>query len=125
MMTHQKIKGLILTLIVVILVLSNLINYFYCYKTVNDIELQWSVAIYSIAIELFLFSLYIWLTEIKRHKNKLKIVVSGWMTIYLLINLIGVVMGYNLHTKGFMTILFTVTFFGVAHFTTKLWQKFF
>jgi len=46
------------------------------------------------------------------------------MTIYLLINLIGVVMGYNLHTKGFMAMLFVTTFFGVAHIALKIWEKY-
>ena len=57
--------------------------------------------------------------------NSFKIIVSGWMVIYLLINLIGVVMGYNLHTKGFMAMLFVTTFFGLVHLLMRIWQKYF
>jgi len=91
----------------------------------GDIELQWKFAIICIAIELFLFSAYVWLSIVKNRNNKLKKVIWGWMTIYLLINLIGVVMGYNLHTKGFMSMLFVTSFFGLAHITTKIWQKYY
>jgi len=118
------IRNFILYSVIVILIGSNLFNYFYSYKFKNDIDLQWGVAIYSIAIELFLFSAYVWLTESRKLNNQFKIVVSGWMTIYLLINLIGVVMGYNLHTKGFMAMLFVTTFFGVAHIALKIWEKY-
>jgi hypothetical protein len=119
------IRNFILYSVIVILVGSNLFNYFYSYKFKNDLDLQWGVAIYSIAIELFLFSAYVWLTESRKHNNGFKIVVSGWMTIYLLINLIGVLMGYNLHTKGFMAMLFVTTFFGIAHILIKIWEKYF
>lgn len=124
-MIHHKSKGWILAIITVVLIGSNLFNYFYCYKFANDLELQWSVAIYAIAIELFLFSLYLWINESIRYKNKISIVVSGWVTMYLLINLIGVVLGYNLHTKGFMAMLFLAFFVGTVHISIKLWQKYY
>lgn len=103
---------------------SNIFNYFYSYKYLGDRVLQWRVAMYCIAIELFLFSLYVWLVQIKK-RNKLNVVLSGWLTIYLLINLTGVCLGFTLHTKGFMAILFTITFFSLAHVSVKLWQKYF
>lgn len=123
--TMVRIRSICLYILVIVLIVSNLFNYFYSYKYVNDLDLQWDVAIYSIAIELFLFSVYVWLTEINKTKNSFRIIVSGWMVIYLLINLIGVVMGYNLHTKGFMAMLFVTTFFGVAHILMRIWQKYF
>jgi len=124
-MTRQRIKSICLYLTVFIIVLSNLFNYFVSYKLLNDIDLQWSIAIYSIAIELFLFSVYVWLVEVKTRRNQFRIIISGWMVIYLLINLIGVCLGNTLHTKGFMLILFTTTFFGLTHIIFKLWQKYF
>ena len=60
------IRNFILYSVIVILIGSNLFNYFYSYKFKNDIDLQWGVAIYSIAIELFLFSAYVWLTESRK-----------------------------------------------------------
>ena len=108
-----------------ILILSNLVNYFYAYKHLNDIDLEWRIAMYAIAIELFLFSLYIFITEIIKRKKTIRKSISGWMTVYLLINLIGVCMGFTLHTKGFMAILFVTTFLGIVHIIAKLWQKYF
>lgn len=124
-MTHQKIKNLCLYLGVFILVMSNLFNYFISYKLLDNIGLQWDIAMYSIASELFLFSLYLWLCEVKKYNNQLKIIVSGWTVIYLLINLIGVCLGNTLHTKGFMLILFVTTFGGLMHIIFKLWQKYY
>lgn len=124
-MAAGTLKSICLYVIVIVLVTSNLFNYFYSYKHLNDIQLQWNIAIYSIAIELFLFSVYIWLCEVKKSRNQLKIVVSGWMAIYLLINLIGVCLGNTLHTKGFMSILFVTYSFGLSHIIFKLWQKYY
>lgn len=124
-MTTKILKSICLYLTVFILVLSNLFNYFVSYKLLNDINLQWNIAMYSIAIELFLFSVYIWLCEVKNNRNQFKIIISGWMVIYLLINLIGVCLGNTLHTKGFMLILFVTTFGGLMHIIFKLWQKYY
>ena len=123
-MTRQKLKDLCLYLTIIILVLSNLFNYFVSYKLLDDINLQWDIAMYSIAIELFLFSVYVFLGEVKRRRNQFKIIISGWMVIYLLINLIGVCLGNTLHTKGFMLILFVTTGGGIVHIIFKLWQKY-
>lgn len=124
-MEVARIKSLCLYLTVFILVLSNLFNYFVSYKLLDNITLQWNIAMYSVASELFLFSVYIWLCEIKKNRNQFKIIISGWMVIYLLINLIGVCLGNTLHTKGFMLILFVTTFFGLTHIIFKLWQKYY
>ncbi len=125
MTTLQKLKSICIFLTVFILVLSNLFNYFVSYKLLNDINLQWSIAMYAIAIELFLFSVYVWLCEVKKSRNQFKIIISGWMVIYLLINLIGVCLGNTLHTKGFMLLLFVTMFGGLMHIIFKLWQKYY
>ncbi len=125
MKRYKEIKSICLFTGFALLMLSNTFNYFISYKYLQDIELQWSVAMYSIAIELFLFSLYIWLTESMKHGNKLKKILSGWLVIYLLINLIGVCLGFNLHTSGFMLILFITTGLCVAHTIKHLWQDYF
>jgi len=121
----QTIKNIIsfcLYAATVVIVASNLVNYFYCFKYLGDVTLQWKVAMISIAISMLLMSLYIWLQETLK-KNKLRIVVSGWTALFLLINAIGVIAGYNLHTKGFMAILLVTVVFGSGHFIIKAWQR--
>ncbi len=120
-----RIKNICLYIIGVVVVGSNLVNYFYAYKHLGDNVLQWRIAMYSIAIVLFLFSLYAWITEIGKKGQALKLVFVGWMTIYLLINLIGVCLGYNLHSKGFMVMLFLAMLCGMAHICIRLWQKYY
>ncbi len=119
------LKDACLYVIVITIIGSNLINYFYAYKYLNDYILQWRIAMYAIAIVLFLFSLYVLLIEIAKSAKTLKLVIVGWMTIYLLINLIGVCLGYNLHSKGFMAMLFVTMLFGLIHIFTRLWQKYY
>lgn len=106
----------------IIVVSSNLINYFYCYKYIGDLTLQWRVAMISIGLSMFTMSAYIWLNE-SLMGNKLKIIITGWIALFLLISLIGVCIGYDLHTRGFMMILFTIILFGGAHISTRIWQR--
>lgn len=120
-----RVKNICLYIIGITIISSNLINYFYAYKYLDDRLLQWRIAMYSIAIVLFLFSLNLLLIEIIRKIKSLKLVFVGWMTIYLLINLIGVCLGYNLHSKGFMAMLFTAMLFGLFHIFIRLWQKYY
>jgi ABC-type multidrug transport system permease subunit len=115
----NKIKDYILYTVAVVLVGSNLFNYFYCYKQLGDELLQWRVAIIAIAIELFLLSLYTWLIQIKKVNSGFKAILTGWTTVFLLINLFGVILGYNLHTKGFMAILFSATIIAFIHLLIK------
>lgn len=78
----------------------------------------------AIAVVLFLMAFYMWLNESQK-KNQAKIIITGWTALYLLFNLIGVAIGYTLHTKGFMAILFITTFFGGVHLGIRLWQRYF
>lgn len=78
----------------------------------------------SIALVLFLMAVYVWMNESLKGKG-FSIIVSGWVALYLFFNLIGVAIGYNLHTKGFMAILFTITIAGTGHILIRLWQKYF
>lgn len=119
----SRVKNICLYTIGITIIGSELINYFYVHKYLDDRLLQWRIAMYATAIILFLFSLYVLLTEMIKKKKTLKLVFVGWMTIFLLINLIGVCLGYNLHSKGFMAMLFVTMLFGIFHFTRKLWQK--
>jgi len=121
--TCKRLKALCLYGSIVTIFVSNLINYFYSYKYLNDSVLQWRFAMVSIAIVMFLMSFYMWLTETMK-KNRIKILITGWSALYLLFNLIGVALGYTLHTKGFMAILFIITFAGVGHICIRLWQKY-
>lgn len=120
-----RLKNICLYGIGIIIISSNVINYFYAYKYLNDITLQWRIAMYSIALVLFLFSFHLLLTEIRGKIKSLKLVFILWMTMYLLINLIGVCLGYNLHSKGFIAILFSITLVGMANIFIRLWQKYY
>lgn len=82
--------------------------------------MQWQVAIIAIASVLFLLSFYAWLSS----KGFVRLV-SGWLTFYLLINFVGVCLGYTLHTKGFMTILFSVGFLGLFHISKNIWERYY
>ena len=78
----------------------------------------------SIALVMFLTSLYIWLNESIKRKG-LGIEISGWVALYLFFNFVGVLIGYDLHTKGFMIILHTIGFMGLSHLFIRLWQKYY
>lgn len=122
--TIRKIKSVCLYGSIVIIFISNIINYFYSYKHLNDSVLQWRLAMVSIATVMFLMAVYMWLSETLK-QNKFRILITGWSALYLLFNLIGVAVGYTLHTKGFMAILFTITFAGIGHISVRLWQRYF
>lgn len=80
--------------------------------------MQWRVAMWSISSSMWLMSFYIWLSS-KKYR-----ILIGWLTLYLFFNFTGVLVGYDLHTKGFMTILFVTTFFGLCHLLiSSLWRK--
>lgn len=118
------LKSWCVYLSIIIIFGSNLVNYFYCYKYLDDVLLQWKVAMIAIAAVMFLMMTYLWLNESLK-RNKIKILLTGWSALYLLFNLIGVVIGYNLHTKGFMAILFITTSAGIGHICIRLWQKYY
>lgn len=105
-----------------IAVASNLVNYFYYYKHLDDRVMQWKVAMIAISSVIFLQAVYIWINESLKTKG-ISIVVSGWFALYTLFNLVGVAIGYNLHTKGFMAILIITTVFGTGHILIRLWQR--
>ena len=119
----KKLRQVSLFLMALVVIGSNLVNYFYCYIYLDDRLLQWKVAMISIAVALFLLCFYVWLNESLKGKG-LTIIVSGWVALYLFFNMIGVFLGYNLHTKGFMIILFLIGFFGLLHLIYRAWQKF-
>jgi len=115
-----KIKNLCLYLTALMVVGSNICNYFF----IQDRDLQWRVAMVSIAAVMFLMALYVWLNESLKRKG-ISIIVSGWVALYLSFDLVGVLAGYNLHVKGFMVILFITTFLGISHLSIRLWQKYY
>ena len=119
-----RIKNICLRLTAFIVVGSNTFNYFYCYLYLEDSMLQWKVAMISIAAVMFLMSLYIWLNESLKRKG-LGIEISGWVALYLFFNFAGVLIGYDLHTKGLMITLHSIGFLGISHLTIRLWQKYF
>ena len=117
--TIKKIKTFCLYLSVLIVMGSNIVNCFF----VSDRILQWRFAMISISAVLFLMTVYLWLNETLK-RNGVKIILTGWSALYLLFNLIGVAIGYNLHTKGFMAILFITTVFGIGHLCIRSWRKY-
>ena len=119
------LKNICLFIIMIDITVPNIFNYFYIYKYLHDNDLQWRIAMYSIAIALFFFSLYVLFIQIGKGRKTIKLVLAGWMTFYLLINLVGVCLGYNLHSKGFMAMLFVTILFGSIHIFLKLWGRYF
>ena len=101
---------------------SNAFNYFYAHLYLDDRVLQWKTAMVSIAFVMFLGSFYIWLNESLKLK-KLNSIVAGWATVYIFFNFIGVLIGYNLHTKSFMTILHITGFLGLCHIISYKWLR--
>lgn len=77
---------------------------------------------FSISAVVFLMAVYIWLNESQKGRS-LKVLASGWFALFALFVFIGVALGYNLHTKGFMAILIITTVFGSGHIFIRLWQK--
>ena len=119
----EIVKRLCIVLGVIVIFGFNIVNYFYAHKTLNDINLQWRIAMIGIAWVMFLAYVYAWINEsIKR--NNILIVITGWAALYLLFNLIGVTLGYHLHTRGFMMILFVTTAGAFAHISIRLWQNY-
>ena len=104
---------------VLMIITPNLINYY----LIDDINLQWDVTITAIAWILFLMMCYVWTNESIR-KNKLTIIISGWAALYLLINLIVVLLGWNLYTKGVIEMFIITILAGSAHIGVRLWQKY-
>ena len=117
------LKKISLLLAAIVVVCSNIVNYFYCYIYLDDRLLQWRVAMISIGISLFLFAFYIWLNESLKGRGT-TIIISGWVALYLFFNMVGVLIGYTLHTKGLMAILFLTVFLGLLHLIYRAWQKF-
>jgi hypothetical protein len=109
---------------VTIAVVSNLVNYFWYYKVLDDRVMQWKVAMIAISSVIFLQAVYIWVNESLKRKG-LSIIISGWFALYTLFNMIGVALGYNLHTKGFMAILIITTMAGLGHVLIRLWRNLF
>lgn len=108
----------------IVVVGSNAVNYFYCYKYLQDLTMQWRVAMTSIALVMFLMAVYVWLTEtLKRHN--IKRVISGWTALYILFDLIGVLLGYTLHTRAFVTVLGIIATLGITHLIIRLWVKYY
>lgn len=122
------LKNICLFVILIDITVPNVVNYFYAYKYLHDENLEWRIAMYSISIALFFFSLYVLLIQIGRIAKgikTIKLVLAAWMTFYLLINMVGVCRGYNLHSKGFMAMLFVTILFGLIHVFIRLWEEYF
>jgi hypothetical protein len=118
-LAYQKACVILIALIVIVV---NTVNWLAHVNDWYDRELQWQVSMLMIAFSSFLMAAYIWIGE-SLNKRKYGIIISGWVALYLLVDLIGVVLGYNLHTKGLMIILLMTFIFGTAHLTIRLWQK--
>ena len=122
--TVNRLKNIALFSAAMIIIIANVFNYFYSYKHLGDSHLQWRIFMYSVGISMFLMMIYIWLNESLKGPS-IKVLVSGWVALYLLINVIGVALGYTLHSKGFMSLLFTLTAAGSGHILIRLWNRLF
>ena len=119
----NKIRAFCVIATAIVVIGSNIVNYFYCYRHLNDLTMQWRVAMTSISLVMFLMSLYIWLTETLK-KNNLKRVISGWIALYILFDFIGILLGYSLHTRAFVDVLFITAILGTIHLIIRLWAKY-
>lgn len=123
----KRLQNICLGAFLSIIFSANLINYFYFHKYLEDIDLQW--AFYNIVVStcLFLASVYFYLDQfIKR--NKIGIATCAPAVVFLFINNIGVMMGYTLHSKGFVAILFITLGIGLIYSIYKIrkvWLKYF
>lgn len=111
--------------IIIILVVGGLVfNYFYSHKYLDDYELQWRVYMYTTTLSLFFFALYMYLGEVKR-KRKYTAIACGWLCFWMFFNTVGVFLGYNLHSNGFVSLLFLTAFLGLCHIVCVLCRKYF
>ena len=83
---------------------------------------MWRIAMDGIAWVMFLLMLHVWIGySIKG--NELKIVLSGWAALYLLINLVVVFFNWNLYTRGVIEIYWITTLALISHLGVKLWRQ--
>lgn len=108
----------------ILVVGGNIINYFYCHLVLHDLDIEWKVAMVTIASALFFYSLYIWCDKTIQ-QQKLSILITGWTSMYLFFNMVGVILGYHLHTRAFMLMLFLIVSVGGVHLLIKICQSYF
>ena len=112
------VQSICLYTTIIIIFGFNFINYY----LVDDYGTMWRVAMEGISWVMFLLMLHVWIGySIKR--NKLKIVLSGWAALYLLINLVVVFFNWNLYTRGVIEIYWITTLALISHLGVKLWRQ--
>ena len=112
------IQSICLFTTIIIIFGFNFINYY----LVEDYETMWRIAMDGISWVMFLLMLHVWIGySIKG--NELKIVLSGWAALYLLINLVVVFFNWNLYTRGVIEIYWITTLALISHLVVKLWRQ--
>ncbi len=112
------IQSICLFTTIIIIFGFNFINYY----LVEDYETMWRIAMDGISWVMFLLMLHVWIGySIKG--NELKIVLSGWAALYLLINLVVVFFNWNLYTRGVIEIYWITTLSVISHLVVKLWRQ--
>lgn len=120
--TLLLVQNVCVVLVALIVLAVNTVNWLAYVNDWYNEYYQWRVALHMISSGSFLMAVYIWIGEHLK-KTKYGIIISGWVALYLLVDFIGVVLGYNLHTKGLMIILLMTFIFGSAHLIIRLWQR--
>jgi hypothetical protein len=121
MFFFNKIREFCLFICVLCILGGNIINYFYFHLYLNNEDLQWRFYEIVVSLALFSFSTYMWITENKKG-NEISKLIIGWVTLFLFVNFIGVLLGYHLHTVGFMIILGIILFSAFCHTGYKIYS---
>ena len=113
----EIIQRICLIVIATLVVGVNFVNYY----LEDDRGQMYRNVFLAISWIMFLSMIYIWVGEFIR-RNKLTTILSGWCALYLMINLIVVLLGWNLYTHGVIEMFWITVLAGTAHIGVKLWK---
>lgn len=118
----QAVQRACIPVMAIMFVVMNTVNWMAYMNDWYSRDVQWTVAMYVLSGGAFISAVYVWIGE-HLSKREYGIIISGWVALYLLFDFIGVCLGYNLHTKGFMMVLLMTFVSGTAHLIIRIWRK--
>lgn len=112
-------KKISLLTALIVITLYNSVNYF----IVTDNALQWLLTMSSISFVQLILVLVFLIDDIKKVKLKKEsnIILSFWLFLYFLIDFVGTLLGYNLHSRGFSLIVFLTLGIAFVNYAGKEW----